>query len=235
MIESAEYEIARDELLYLVSDCTGFVAAHFLLGQLALEENNVSLARGHFGFGYECALDVLPEDFDGRLPSSLPGNEPFFKSGQGLARCLISLKQPKKGRNVLRQLLEYDPDYEPAINLLAELEAKLAEEAAEAEPATEAAAETDFAAVAEPGASADVAAAAEVATEPDAATEAQAEAEAAAEPPAEPEAATEASADEADERDEADATSTDEGSEDGGSETGLPVVETSSHVDRPGD
>src|SRR5204862_2589681 len=49
MIASGELEIARDELLYLVGDCRGFLEAHNLLGELALEEGDVPLAQGHFG------------------------------------------------------------------------------------------------------------------------------------------------------------------------------------------
>jgi len=46
MIAAGELEIARDELLYLVSDCRGFLEAHNRLGELALEEGDVPLARG---------------------------------------------------------------------------------------------------------------------------------------------------------------------------------------------
>src|SRR5262249_41730770 len=63
MISASELEIARDELLYLVADCRAFLEAHNLLAELALEEGNIPLARGHFGFGYEIGLNSLPEGF----------------------------------------------------------------------------------------------------------------------------------------------------------------------------
>ena len=42
MIEADELDIARDELLYLVADCPGFIEAHNLLAMLALEEEILS-------------------------------------------------------------------------------------------------------------------------------------------------------------------------------------------------
>src|SRR5579864_3407375 len=103
MIAGGELEIARDELLYLVSDCRGFLEAHNLLGELALEEDDVSLARGHFGFAYEIGLDSLPKGFRGILPAKKDYNGPFFLAGRGLARCLIARGNKTEGRDVLKQ------------------------------------------------------------------------------------------------------------------------------------
>jgi len=123
MIAGGELEIARDELLYLVSDCRGFLDAHNLLGELALEENDISLARGHFGFAYEIGLDSLPAGFRGILPATRDYNRPFFLAGRGVARCLIARGQRAEGREVLEKLARFDPREEHIQSLLAELAA----------------------------------------------------------------------------------------------------------------
>jgi hypothetical protein len=122
MIAAGELEIARDELLYLVSDCRGFLEAHNLLGELALEEEDISLARGHFGFAYEIGLDSLPPGFRGILPAKRDYNRAFFLAGRGLARCLIARGQQKEGRDVLVQLAKFDPQEEHVKTLLKELD-----------------------------------------------------------------------------------------------------------------
>lgn len=122
MIAAGELEIARDELLYLVSDCRGFLEAHNLLGELALEEEDISLARGHFGFAYEIGLDSLPAGFRGILPARRDYNRAFFLAGRGLARCLIARGQQQEGRDVLVQLAKFDPQEEHVKSLLKELD-----------------------------------------------------------------------------------------------------------------
>ena len=124
MITAGELEIARDELLYLVSDCRAFLEAHNLLGELALEEEDISLARGHFGFAYEIGLDSLPAGFRGTLPAKRDYNRAFFLAGRGLARCLIARGQTKEGRAVLAQLAKFDPQEEHVKSLLKELDAR---------------------------------------------------------------------------------------------------------------
>lgn len=117
MIEHQELEVARDELLYLVGDCRGFVEAHNLLAELALEENDVKLARAHYGFGFENGLETLPEKFSGKLPAGVEYNPAFFEAGRGVARCLIALGQLAEGRDVLEMLLRFDPE-EPEVQSL---------------------------------------------------------------------------------------------------------------------
>jgi len=121
MIAGGELEIARDELLYLVGDCRGFLDAHNLLGELALEDEDIALARGHFGFAYEIGLDSLPKGFRGVLPANKDYNKPFFLAGRGLARCLIARGKRTEGREVLRQLARFDPRDETVRTLLEEL------------------------------------------------------------------------------------------------------------------
>lgn len=125
MIAGGELEIARDELLYLVSDCRAFLEAHNLLGELALEENDIPLSQGHFGFAYEIGLGSLPAGFRGILPANRDYNRAFFLAGRGLARCLIARGQRDKGRDVLVQLSRFDPREESVKVLLAELEEQM--------------------------------------------------------------------------------------------------------------
>ena len=127
MISGGELEIARDELLYLVSDCRAFLDAHNVLGELALEENDVPLSQGHFGFAYEIGLDSLPPGFRGILPANRDYNRAFFLAGRGLARCLIARGQRDKGRDVLVQLLKFDPREETVKSLLKELDEQTSE------------------------------------------------------------------------------------------------------------
>jgi hypothetical protein len=122
MIAAGELEIARDELLYLVSDCRGFLEAHNRLGELALEEDDLALARGHFGFAFEIGIESLPEGFRGALPATVAYNAPFFLAGRGLARCLIARGERAEGRKVLEQLARFDPRDESIRRLLTELD-----------------------------------------------------------------------------------------------------------------
>ena len=52
MIDAGEVDVAVDELRWLLSGCSDFVDAHRLLGELALSENDLPLARAHFGYAY---------------------------------------------------------------------------------------------------------------------------------------------------------------------------------------
>ncbi|MFM8704900.1 MAG: hypothetical protein ACKOHG_13725, partial [Planctomycetia bacterium] len=53
MVEAGETEIARDELVWLLSECPDHLDAHVQLGLIALEDGVPKLARGHFGSAYE--------------------------------------------------------------------------------------------------------------------------------------------------------------------------------------
>ena len=122
MIAQDELDIARDELLYLVADCRAFLSAHNLLGELALRDEDIPLARGHYGFAYEVGLDSLPPGFRGTLPTQRDYNGEFFLAGRGLARCLIARGQRAEGRAVLQNLQKLDPRNTDVRDLLAELD-----------------------------------------------------------------------------------------------------------------
>ncbi len=121
MRTGGEFEIARDELLYLVADCRGFLEAYLQLAELALEDEDISLAKGHFGFAYEQGLETLPQHFRGQLPCKEGYNPHFYAAGRGLARCLIARHEADKAREVLEQLLRFDPAEEGARSLLEQL------------------------------------------------------------------------------------------------------------------
>lgn len=118
---AAEGEIARDELLYLVADCRGFLEAYLQLAELALEEEDIGLAKGHFGFAYETGIEALPPHFRGTLPVKEGYNRHFYAAGRGLARCLVAKHEMTKAREVLEQLLRFDPAEAETRSLLEQL------------------------------------------------------------------------------------------------------------------
>lgn len=110
MIEAGEIEIAIDELRWLLNGCSDFVAAHRMLGELALADGDLKLARGHFGYAYEIALSALPaRGLDAPLPYHLAANQAFLESAKGLAWCLHELGKCTFAGRVLQQLLKCDP------------------------------------------------------------------------------------------------------------------------------
>lgn len=116
MLEAGESEIATDELRWLLEGCPNFLAAHRLLGELALEADDLKLARGHFGIAVQLGLKAM-RGIAGTLPyyppndtaSPLPGNEAFHESAKGLVWCLVELGKLDLAREVVDQLLPLDP------------------------------------------------------------------------------------------------------------------------------
>ncbi len=111
MIAAGEADIAIDELRWLLGGCSEMIVAHFMLGKLAVEvDEDLPLARGHFGFGYELGLKALRRE---KMPTPLlaehPANLPFYDAGRGLAWCLHELGKAPMAREVLEQLVACDP------------------------------------------------------------------------------------------------------------------------------
>lgn len=110
MIDAGELETAVDELRWLLADCSEFIAAHALLGELAVVGHDVPLARGHFGAGYQLGLQTLRR---GGMPAPLlysqPANRPFFAAGRGMAGCLAKLDKWSMAQEVVDTLLRLDP------------------------------------------------------------------------------------------------------------------------------
>ena len=110
MIDAGEVEVARDELRWLLGGCSDFVDAHRLLGELALLQGDLPLARGHFGYAFQIGAQAMrgapPKAV---FPYRLPSNEQFFEAGKGLAWCLMQLDKADMAREVVEQLLKFDP------------------------------------------------------------------------------------------------------------------------------
>jgi tetratricopeptide (TPR) repeat protein len=110
MVDGGEIDVAVDELRWLLNGCSDFVAAHRLLGELALADGDLNLARGHFGYAYEIGLSACPPcGLDAPLPYRLSANRAFLEAAKGLAWCLHELGKRKRARRVLEQLLSCDP------------------------------------------------------------------------------------------------------------------------------
>lgn len=109
MISMGEPEIAQEELRWLLDGCPNLMLAHQVLGEVALEAEDFSLARGHFGHAYRVGLKALQ---DARMPSPLPyareANQSFFESGKGLIYCLKKLDKKKMAAEVADVLVACD-------------------------------------------------------------------------------------------------------------------------------
>ena len=110
MLDAGEYEIAIDELRWLLDGCPDFILVHKMLGEIALAEGDVPLARGHFGYAYQIGRRALPDGgLRGTLPHGLLPNQAFHEAGKGLAWCLIELGEHALARQVIDELLGLDP------------------------------------------------------------------------------------------------------------------------------
>jgi tetratricopeptide (TPR) repeat protein len=112
MIEAGEYDVAIDELHWLLGNEHELIEAHFLLGKLAVEvKNDIPLGRGHFGLGYQLGMKALRKaKFPKPVPALHPANRLFYDAGRGLVWCLHSLGKPEMAIEVAEQLLKFDPD-----------------------------------------------------------------------------------------------------------------------------
>jgi tetratricopeptide (TPR) repeat protein len=110
MIAAGEAEIARDELVWLLSECPDFLEAHVHLGMIALEEGDPKLARGHFGRAYELCLRAIEAAGNPKpLPHALPGNHPFYEAAKGLVHCLLETGRRKMAQDVCKRIGPLDP------------------------------------------------------------------------------------------------------------------------------
>ena len=102
--------MAVDELRWLLEGCRGLLEAHRLLGEVALGDNDLALARGHFGYAYELGMAAIPRDgLPGPLPYVQPANQPLFEAGKGLAWCLMQQGEADVAAGVVERLLALDP------------------------------------------------------------------------------------------------------------------------------
>ncbi len=110
MVAAGEAEIARDELVWLLSECPDFLEAHVHLGLIALEEDDPKLARGHFGRAYELGLRALEAaGSPAPVPYDLSGNKPFHEAAKGLVHCLVATGRLPLAKSVCARIKPLDP------------------------------------------------------------------------------------------------------------------------------
>ena len=110
MLAAGELDVARDELRWLLEDCHDFLDAHRLLGEIALLEGDVSLARGHFGYAFRLGQRAIQQvGQPGPVPYNLPANRAFHESGKGLVHCLVQLDKRDVAVEIVEFLVRCDP------------------------------------------------------------------------------------------------------------------------------
>jgi hypothetical protein len=119
MLDAGELDVARDECRWLLQGCSDCLEAHRLLGEIALEERDLPLARGHFGYAFRLGAKALEQaGTRGPLPYRLAANQAFHESGKGLIHCLKQLGKPEMAAEVAATLLACDPDDPLAVRQL---------------------------------------------------------------------------------------------------------------------
>ena len=84
MIEAGEVDIAIDELRWLLGGCSDFIAAHRMLGEAAMLESDIPLARGHFGYAFQIGVKALDQaGVAGRCLIESPRIKRFWKPAKG--------------------------------------------------------------------------------------------------------------------------------------------------------
>ena len=118
MIDAGEYDIAIDELHWLLGNEHEMIEAHYLLGKLSVEvKNDIPLARGHFGIGYHLGLKALRKaKFPKPVPALHPANRTFYDAGRGLVWCLHHLDKSDMAIEVINQMLKLDPEDPLSLN-----------------------------------------------------------------------------------------------------------------------
>jgi hypothetical protein len=110
MLDAGEIDVAVDECRWLLQGCSDCLDAHRILGEIALEENDLPLARGHFGYAYRLGAQALERaKTRGPLPYRLPANQGFLEASKALAFCLAKLQKPEMAAEVVQTLLRCDP------------------------------------------------------------------------------------------------------------------------------
>lgn len=110
MIEADEIDVAEEELRWLLGGCSDFVDAHKTLGEIALLDHDLPLARGHFGYAYQiCDKALERAGVRSGVPYRLAGNKAFFEAGKALAYCLRELGKADMAAEVVARLLACDP------------------------------------------------------------------------------------------------------------------------------
>ncbi|MEZ6069021.1 MAG: hypothetical protein R3C10_01865 [Pirellulales bacterium] len=109
MLSAGEFEVARDELRWLLDGCSDLVEAHLKLGEIAVAEGDVPLARGHFGYACQVCEAALRGRPLVRLPYELAANRAFFEAAKGAAWCLAQLGRRQDAERIAERMLALDP------------------------------------------------------------------------------------------------------------------------------
>ena len=110
ILEAGEAEIAVDELRWLLNGCSDFIAAHRLLGETALAEGDLPLARAHFGYAVQIGSKALKQaGSPSPLPYAIEANQPFLEAGKGLIFCLKRLDKQNLAQEIVDLMLACDP------------------------------------------------------------------------------------------------------------------------------
>ncbi len=114
---------------WLLNGCSDCIEAHRLLGELALQEDDFNLARGHFGYVHRLGMKALEQaGTTGPLPYRIAANQAFHEAGKGLAYCLSQLGKRQMAAEVVEQLVRCDPSDPLRVAALLQAERKPREE-----------------------------------------------------------------------------------------------------------
>lgn len=109
MVAAGEFDVAMDELRWLLNDCPDFIDAHRLLGELAIEEEDWPLSRGHLGYCFDIAKAAMnAAGAEGPLSNELPANAGLLSATFSFAGVLCRLEKVEMARTVLQQLMKWD-------------------------------------------------------------------------------------------------------------------------------
>lgn len=110
MLTMGEFEVAQDELRWLLADCSEFVTAHKLLAEIAMGEGDTKLARAHFGYAYHAGnLALEYHNITSGLTYDRAPNRGFLEAAKGLAWCLHELQKPDEALLIAKQIVRLDP------------------------------------------------------------------------------------------------------------------------------
>jgi tetratricopeptide (TPR) repeat protein len=110
MLAAGEFEVARDELRWLLEGCGDLVIAHVKLGEIAVAEGDVPLARGHFGYACQICEAALRPSPQVRLSYACGANQPFFEAAKGVVWCLVQLQRHREAIKIAERMIELDPN-----------------------------------------------------------------------------------------------------------------------------
>jgi hypothetical protein len=111
IMETGELDVARDECRWLLEGCSDCLEAHRILGEIALADHDLPLARGHFAQAYRQGAKAIERArLTAALPYRLPANRSFFESAKGLVWCLRQLDRHEMAAEIVTRVVALDPE-----------------------------------------------------------------------------------------------------------------------------